>query len=99
MDNIVIQTFLQSIHLQQFGCLVFFMAFLGGVISSVSPCTLGLLPIVVGYIGGYSEEKNTKTVVQILFFIFGLSLTLTILGITSALTGRVLGAFSGPGGY
>ena len=36
------------------------IAFAGGVISSVSPCVLSVLPIMVGYIGGYSEDKTSK---------------------------------------
>ena len=70
--------------------------FAGGIISSVSPCTLGILPIVVGYIGGYSESTTKKTAVQLVFFILGVSLVLTTLGVVAAFTGTTLGFHSNP---
>jgi len=70
--------------------------FAGGIISSVSPCTLGILPIVVGYIGGYSESTTKKTAVQLVFFILGISLVLTSLGVVAAFTGKTLGFHSNP---
>ena len=46
-------------------------SFLGGVVASISPCSLAMLPIVIGYIGGYANQPLSKTVVQLFSFIFG----------------------------
>lgn|SRR5574344_413570 len=76
--------------------ILFFVPFVGGVLSSLSPCTLGILPLIVGYIGGYSEEKNLKTLIQMISFVFGLSFVLSFVGVLCAFTGRVFASFSSP---
>lgn len=96
MDSLISHLFSQQIGLHNISWMLFIFAFLGGVITSVSPCSIGLLPVVVGYVGGYSGERNRKSVLQIFFFILGLSLALTTLGVVSAMTGQVLGSQSGP---
>lgn len=95
MNNIIDHLFLQQIQAHQ-GVLSLGLSFLGGVISSISPCTLGLLPIIVGYVGGSREESQKNISCQIIFFVLGLSLALTGLGITSAIAGSALGSYSGP---
>ncbi len=83
-------------NINQFSFWIFPAVFAGGVISSISPCTLGILPIVIGYIGGYSDNTTKKTVIQLLFFILGLSMVLTTLGIIAAFTGKTLGFHTNP---
>lgn len=75
------------------------IAFLGGIISSVSPCVLSVLPIMVGYIGGYSEDKLSKAFFQSLLFVLGMTIVLTLVGIVAALAGQVIGSFIGPFWY
>ena len=76
--------------------MILLLCFLGGIVASLSPCGIGVLPIVVSYVGGYSNEKTSKIAIQILFFILGLSLTLTVVGIACALTGKVFGGTQNP---
>ena len=94
MENLINQIF--SEQAGQISFWIFLAVFAGGIISSVSPCTLGMLPIVVGYIGGYSENTTKKTAIQLVFFILGLSLVLTTFGIIAAFTGKTLGFHSNP---
>lgn len=94
MDNLIIQTFIEQIKTQQSAWL-FALAFLGGIATSLSPCTLGLLPIIVGYAGKSSENSGSKTTLQIGFFVVGLALMLSFLGVSSALTGKALGSHAG----
>lgn len=68
---------------------LFGISFLGGLIASVSPCSLSMLPLIVGYVGGYSDEKPAKTFVQMLFFVLGASIVFSIIGIICALTGKI----------
>ncbi|MGD9579931.1 MAG: cytochrome c biogenesis CcdA family protein [Vampirovibrionia bacterium] len=75
------------------------IAFAGGVISSVSPCVLSVLPIIIGYIGGYTEGKTSSAFKQSLLFVAGLTITLTIVGLIAALAGKVIGSFIGPVWY
>lgn len=68
---------------------LFGISFLGGLIASVSPCSLSMLPLIVGYVGGYSDEKPTKILVQMMFFVLGASIVFSIIGIICALTGKI----------
>lgn len=72
------------------------VAFFSGVLSSLSPCSLGILPIIIGYVGGYSKESNKKLLIQMLSFSLGLSLVLSIIGVICALTGRAFTSFATP---
>jgi len=69
--------------------MLFAASFLGGLISSVSPCSLSMLPLIIGYIGGYSEEKPSKTLLQMLVFVAGSGIVFAIIGGICALTGRL----------
>ena len=68
---------------------LFLISFLGGLIASISPCSLSMLPIIIGYVGGYSEEKPLKTFIQMLFFVIGTAIVFAIIGIICAITGKV----------
>ncbi len=68
--------------------------FLGGILSSSSPCVLATIPLVIGYVGGYSEGDRRKAFLYSLTFIVGLSLTFTILGAIASLVGGLFGVIS-----
>lgn len=90
MDNFI--NFFQSNVKGEFSIIILLLCFLGGVVSSLSPCGIGMLPIVISYIGASKEQKTSKSVLQIIFFILGLALCLTVIGVIAALTGQVFGA-------
>ncbi len=71
------------------------VSFLGGLIASVSPCSLAMLPIIVGYVGGYSKENPSKTLLQMLSFVLGTAIVFAVIGLICALTGKVFTAFAG----
>lgn len=72
------------------------VSFLAGILASLTPCSLGILPLIIGYVGGYSKEGNKKLFIQMLSFSFGLSLVLSIIGIICAITGRAFTGFASP---
>jgi len=74
--------------------LAYFGVFLGGVLSSSSPCVLATIPLVIGYVGGYSEGDRRKAFLYSLTFILGLSITFTILGAIASLVGGLFGIIS-----
>ena len=90
MENLI--ALFQTHIKEEFSLLVLIMCFLGGIVSSLSPCGIGMLPVVVSYIGATPEQKTSKSAIQIIFFILGLAVTLTAVGIIAALTGQVFGA-------
>ena len=69
--------------------IMFAASFLGGLVASISPCSLSMLPLIVGYIGGYSKEKPSKTLLQMLVFVFGTGCVFALIGVICALTGKV----------
>ncbi len=68
--------------------------FVGGILSSSSPCVLATIPLVIGYAGGYSEGNRRKAMLYSLTFILGLSITFTLLGAIASVIGGLFGLFS-----
>lgn len=69
-----------------------FVVFGAGLLTSLTPCTLSMLPIVVGYIGGYNRDRpRWQAALQSAWFSLGLASTLAALGAIAALFGRVYG--------
>lgn len=75
--------------------LLFGLSFIGGLVASLSPCSLAMVPIIVGYVGGYSENKPAKTLAQMLFFVLGTAIVFSIIGIICAISGKVFVSFAG----
>ena len=71
------------------------VSFLGGILASVSPCSLAMLPLIIGYVGGYSKETPLKTFLQLCCFILGTAIVFTIIGIICAITGTVFASVFG----
>ena len=74
--------------------LAYLGVFLGGILSSSSPCVLATIPLVIGYVGGYSEGDRRKALLYSLTFILGLSLTFTVLGAIASVIGGLFGIIS-----
>ncbi|MDY6826869.1 MAG: cytochrome c biogenesis protein [Bacillota bacterium] len=68
--------------------------FIGGVITSISPCILSMIPLLVGYIGGYGGGARSRGFILSLFFVIGLAVTFAIFGFIAASFGRVFGQIS-----
>lgn len=69
--------------------ILFLASFLGGLISSISPCSLSMLPLIIGYIGGYSDAKPMRTLVQMIIFVIGTGIVFAIIGGICAFTGKM----------
>jgi cytochrome c biogenesis protein CcdA len=91
-----VETFLNylSQSLSENPFLAYLGVFIGGILSSSSPCVLATIPLVIGYVGGYSEGDRRKALLYSLTFILGLSITFTILGAIASLVGGLFGLFS-----
>jgi len=84
-----IQSIIQNNH-----GLAFLAVFIGGLISAASPCVLAAIPLIIGYVGGYSGGDKKKAAVYSLVFILGLSITFTVLGAAASAMGQFL-SFAG----
>lgn len=90
-------TFLDNIEqiITLYPLLAFGAVFLAGVLSSASPCVLATIPLVVGFVGGYSDGNRIKAFRYSLSFILGLSLTFTAFGAAAGLLGTMFGTLGG----
>ena len=71
-------------------------SFLGGIIASLSPCSIGLLPLILAYVCGVSQNTNKELLIKLFSFSAGLSSVLGLIGLLCALTGNVFGGFNSP---
>lgn len=71
--------------------LAFVGVFIGGIISSTSPCVLALIPLSIGYVGGYAGGSTKKAILCSLMFVLGLTLTFVVLGGVAAYLGGLFG--------
>ena len=69
----------------------FFISFLEGIITFISPCFLPMLPIYVSYFAGSDKERATKkTLVNALGFVLGFTLVFISLGAFASTLGSFL---------
>ena len=80
--------------LQSVSLLAFLLVFAGGVLTSIGPCNIATLPLIVGYVGGSRDLPRSRAFLLSLTFAIGLALTFMLLGVAAALIGGVLGASS-----
>lgn len=77
------------------GAYVLGLAFLAGFISSFTPCVYPLIPITLSIFGATGDIPRVKAFLLSLCYVGGIAVTYTILGIFSAKTGFIFGAFLG----
>ncbi|MHB1153456.1 MAG: cytochrome c biogenesis protein CcdA [Eubacteriales bacterium] len=67
------------------------LALLAGILTSVTPCALSSIPLIVGYVGG-TGQKDTKKAFRIsLIFALGSAVTFTTLGVFASMAGKLIG--------
>ena len=69
--------------------LTLIIVFTGGLLTSLGPCSLSLLPVTVAYLAGFNEDQKPFT--KSLVFCSGIILSLVILGILSGMLGKIYG--------
>ncbi len=94
MDNYIASITQGLSGTSHFSLIMLIISFIGGLLASISPCSLAMLPIIVGYVGGYSESGPLKIFIQMLFFVFGSSLVFATIGVLCAITGKVFVSFA-----
>lgn len=68
----------------------FFIVFLEGIITFISPCLLPMLPVYISYFAGGSEQDTKNTAKNALGFILGFTIIFVLLGALAASLGRLV---------
>ncbi len=68
------------------------LAFIAGILTSVTPCVFPLIPIIASYLGSRGEQSKSHNLLLSLAYVIGMSIIYTVLGILAALTGRMFGS-------
>ena len=68
----------------------YFVSFLEGIITFISPCLLPMLPIYISYFAGNSEQSTSKTVRNALGFVLGFTMVFVAMGALAGTVGSVL---------
>jgi thiol:disulfide interchange protein DsbD len=67
--------------------------FLGGIALNLTPCVYPLIPITASYFGGRSgDERQGYLLIHGVLYILGISFMNSTLGVTAALTGKLMGS-------
>ncbi len=70
-------------------------AFFGGLISSLSPCILALVPVNLSYIGTLKTPSKVRAFVNALAFVLGVVVVLSMFGLVSSFAGLVIVEYKG----
>lgn len=77
---------------QSASLLAFVLVFFGGVVTSLGPCNVATIPLIVGYVGGSHDLSRFRSFSLSLAFAIGLALTFMLLGVAAAMIGGLVGA-------
>ena len=71
--------------------LAFGLVFSGGILTSIGPCNVAMIPLIVGYVGGTHDLPRHRAFTLSLVFAIGLAITFMLLGVVAALIGGLIG--------
>ncbi|MCB4791524.1 MAG: sulfite exporter TauE/SafE family protein [Elusimicrobia bacterium] len=71
----------------------FIAVYFAGVITSLTPCVYPIIPIVIGCMGSFSGSVGAR-IRGAVFYVVGLALVYTALGMIAALTGKMFGSLT-----
>ena len=65
------------------------LALVAGIFTSVTPCSLSSVPLIIAYVGGSSRENPATAFLYSFVFAVGMALTFTALGTLASLLGEL----------
>ena len=68
----------------------YFISFLEGIITFISPCLLPMLPIYISYFAGGEEQNTKKTLTNAFGFVLGFTVVFTVMGALAGTIGSFL---------
>lgn len=71
------------------------LALLAGILTSVTPCALSSVPLIIGYVGGTGQKDTKKAFLLSITFAVGTAITFTALGVAASAAGKLMGTSAG----
>ena len=70
------------------------LTLLAGILTSVTPCSLSNVPLIIGYVVGVGEKNTKRAFIYSAIFSLGTAVTFVLLGIIATSAGRLMGTSS-----
>lgn len=67
----------------------YFLTFLEGIVTFISPCLLPMLPVYVSYFAGQDEKNSRKALFNALGFVAGFSVVFVLMGAFAGILGKL----------
>lgn len=95
-----ILTFHQDMTLWQ-GFVAVLIAYLGGILSSLTPCVYPMIPITLSVVGGLGPTKKSwkETLAGGVSYVTGMTVIYSFLGVIAGVSGKVFGSFTNNSGW
>ena len=74
--------------------IAFLIVFLGGLLTSFTPCVYPMIPITLAVIGAQATGGKFRGFVLSLFYVLGIAVTFSTLGVIAAKTGGLFGSYA-----
>ena len=81
-------------YIKQAPLLAIGVSFVGGVLTSFTPCVYPVIPITIGVIGARGSTSRLHALIVSLTYVLGMALVYAVLGMIAALTGQFFGKVS-----
>lgn len=78
--------------IQHLSPLALILVFAGGVVTSIGPCNMAMIPLIIGYVGGSRDLSRGRSFVLSATFATGLAITFMLLGVVVSFVGGLVGA-------
>ncbi len=80
-------------RMESYGVLLsLLLVFIGGLALNLTPCVYPIIPVTISYFGSQSEGRTGRLFVLGLLYVAGMSVTYSLIGVITALTGALFGA-------
>jgi cytochrome c-type biogenesis protein len=80
--------------LSSFSVFAYVVVFLGGIVTSIGPCNMAMIPLVIAFVGGQKDTRPVRSLALSSAFALGLAVTLTGLGVFASIVGGLIGGTS-----
>lgn len=78
--------------IQHLSPLALLLVFAGGVVTSIGPCNMAMIPLIIGYVGGSRDLPRGRSFILSATFATGLAITFMLLGVVVSFVGGLVGA-------